>query len=147
MNKDSMWCKLVDCLRRMLWVLWIMFSVVMFFLWHEDRMTKEMWYIFFVMTGMPAGAWATYYCLGYIDRFRKGTIKSNGQGFLHGLKYYSGRIFYYSFNFSLALMVVLSLFWKIAEVVWYVFFFIVGVYAGSRISYYVWQHKRELYQS
>ena len=31
MNKDSMWCKLVDCLRRMLWVLWIMFSVVMFF--------------------------------------------------------------------------------------------------------------------
>lgn len=138
-----MWYKFVDCLRRMLWVLWGIFFAVVCFVWYEDKMTKEIWYVFFIMTGMPVGAWATFYSLGYIDCFRKGKIKNNGRGFLHGLKYCSGRIFYYSFYFSLALMVILNLFWEIAGLVWYVFFFIVGIYAGSRISYYIWQRKRK----
>lgn len=49
-----------------------------------------------------------------------------------------GYILYYLFYSSLGILVVLNLFWKeyLTKEVLYLFFFIAGMYAGGKISYY-----------
>lgn len=54
------------------------------------------------------------------------------------LKMNSVVILYYLFYSSLGILVVLNLFWKkyLTKEVLYLFFFIAGMYAGGKISYY-----------